>query len=282
MGLELPPEIPRKYGQPLITPLGGGDPVRYARISSFADAVEDSYNLDLWKQRNVALGLAHQPNLIDRIVGIVGNYDDPIDDAKRELNSICKDAQSAAGSSKGADIGTALHSMTQALDRGRTVLDGRWKAHLDAYWRATTPYEVLDAETFVVVDELQTAGTLDRLVRCPDGAVRVADVKTGKWELQYPAKTAAQVATYARGQRYDPKTGQRSPLHKDLDLSSGILIWLPVKADRATCQVVGLDLDAGWRRAQLAWEVRQERARTADDFLLSEPYPAAPVGAWTA
>ena len=280
MGLELPPEIPRRYGQPLIIPTGGGDPTPYVRISSFSGAVEDSYNLDLWKQRNTALGLAAQPQLIDRIAGIIGNYDDPIDQAKRELNDICKAAQDAAGSGRSADIGTALHSMAQAIDRGRNVLPGRWADHLRAYQEAMVAYEFLDAETFVVVDELRAAGTLDRLVRCPDEKVRVADLKTGKWELAFPAKTTAQVSVYAHGERYDPATGERTPLHPDLDLTTGLLIWLPAKG-KPSCQVVGLDLEAGWRRAQLAMQVRAERARKAPEFLLAEPYPSAPIE-WSA
>ena len=51
---------------------------------------------------------------------------------------------------------------------------------LDAYREATQGFEVLDIECFVVNDELQAAGTFDRLYRCPDGRVRVADLKTGK------------------------------------------------------------------------------------------------------
>ena len=81
---------------------------------------------------------------------------------------------------------------------------------LDAYRKATAPFEVLDVETFVVSDDVRAAGTFDRLVRCPDGRVRVADLKSGKSEADYPLATATQLATYANGKRYDPETVLRA------------------------------------------------------------------------
>jgi len=261
-------EIPRSNGRPLITPVGGGKNIPYTRVSTLAKMVDDTTNLTAWKQRMTALGIAISPHLVARIAGVVNNYDDPISDGKRDLNSIVAEAVESAGGSKASSTGTALHEMTQALDLGRTLklIPAQWEKHLDAYLTTTAGFEVLDIETFVVIDEIQAAGTFDRLVRLPDGRVVVADLKTGAHDANYPMGVAMQVATYAHGQRYDPATGARTPLHTDLDLTTGLLIHLPAKGD-GECSLYGLDLVRGWDVAQVAVRVHTARKFKAPDFI---------------
>lgn len=263
-------EIPRdRWGRPLIIPPDGGDPVAYTRASTLSKVTDDTSNLVTWAQRHVAVGFARRPDLIDRVIGIISNNDNPVDDAKWDLNKLCKKAQEASGSGSAAEVGTALHEMCEAMDRGRDVVPGRWEAHLDVYRMMTNGLRMLDIETFVVNDELKVAGTFDRLVQYSDGTVMVADLKTGKWEMDYPANVATQIAIYARGSRYDPATGERTPLHDQVDTSTGLLIHLPVTAPRPACVVQGLDLNAGWARAELSVRLREERAHKADHFLRS-------------
>ena len=87
-----------------------------------------------------------------------------------------------------------------------------------------------------------------------DGRVVVADLKSGKSEAAYPFATTVQIATYAHGDRYDPETGERSPIHEDLDVTSGLLIHLPPSGG---CELYELDLIRGWQAAQLAVKVRE-------------------------
>jgi len=114
----------------------------------------------------------------------------------------------------------------------------------------------------VVVDELKCAGSLDRLVRLPDGRVVVADIKTGADEPKYASGVSAQCAIYAHGQRYNPETGERTELHPDLDPETGLLIHLPLAPVDGVqvCQMYTLDLVAGWERALLAAQVRDTKA----------------------
>lgn len=250
-----PVEIPRdRWQRPLIVPPGGGAPIAYTRVSTMAKALDDLSNLMAWKCRKTAVGLVRRPDLLTRIAGAIANGDDDTDwPTKRDLNAICEEATEAAGATKGRSAGTGLHALTEAIDRGDEPLfvPPADQARLDAYRAATVGYRALDAETFIVCDELQAAGSFDRLWLCPDGRVRVGDLKSGKSEKDFPLATAMQISVYAHGSRYNPETG-RSPLHADLDLTTGLLIHMPPSGG---CEVVPLDLEKGWRAAQLAAEV---------------------------
>jgi hypothetical protein len=252
-------EIPRdQWGRPLIIPLGGGQPVPYTRASTLAKALDDQSNLMKWKQRKTAEGLVRRPDLITRAAGALANGDPDTDwPTKKALNAICTEATEAAGASTGASSGTGLHALTQAIDAGREpeFIPEQARPRLEAYRKAMAPYQVLDIETFVVNDTIRAAGTFDRLVRCSDGRVRVADVKSGKSEADYPLATAMQIAIYSHGNRYDPATGVRTGLDGALDRDTGLLIHLPASGG---CQVIPLDLRKGWDAAQVAAHVHHD------------------------
>jgi hypothetical protein len=260
-----PTEVPRdRHGRPLIIPPEGGEPIAYTRVSTLAKALDDLNQLMLWGQRKTAEGLLRRPDLQTRLAGILANGDPDRDWAtKRDLNKVCAEAKEAAGASTGASSGTGLHALTEAIDRGEEpeFVPAADRPRLDAYRAATEGYTALDSETFVVCDEIRAAGSFDRLWLCPDGRVRVGDLKSGKSEKAYPLATAVQMSIYAHGCRYDPATGDRSKLYADLDLTTGLLIHMPASGG---CEVVPLDLEKGWRAAQAAHlvhhEIRQWRA----------------------
>lgn len=263
-------EIPRdRWQRPLITPPGGGERVPYTRVSTLAKTLDDLSNLMTWKQRKTAEGLLRRPDLMTRLAGVLANGNPDTDaNTKRMLNNVCKEATEAAGASTGASAGTGFHHLTEAIDKGLEPLfvPESDRPRLEAYRAATAAYEVLDVETFVVADDVRAAGTFDRLVRCPDGAVRVADLKSGKSEADYPLATTMQLAIYAHGLRYDGT--DRAPLHADLDDTQGVLIHMPPKGG---CRLITLDLAKGWRAAQLADEVHHEIRRwKAVDLILDD------------
>lgn len=263
-------EIPRdRYGRPLIIPPSGGEAQPYTRVSTLAKALDDLNQLMAWKQRKTAEGLARRPDLLTRIAGALANGDPDTDwPTKRDLNAICNEATEAAGASKGSSAGTGFHALTEAIDRGLEPLfvPPADAPRLDAYRKAMAPYEPLGIEEFVVCDDVRAAGTFDRLLLCPDGRVRVGDLKTGKSEADYPLATTTQLSIYANGKRYDPETGERTPLHPDLDDSIGLLIHLPPSGG---CRVIPLDLTKGWRAARGADVIHHEiRKWTASDLIV--------------
>lgn len=260
-------EIPRdRWMRPLIVPPEGGEPVAYTRVSTLAKALDDLNNLMDWKVRKAIEGMVRRPDLLTQAAGALANGDPDTDwPTKKALNGVGKDALEAAGSSKGRNAGTGFHSLTEAIDRGEVPL---WvppadQPRLDAYREATAGIEWLEIEQFVVNDQVRSAGTFDRLGRLPDGRVVVMDLKSGKSEADYPFATTLQIATYANGHRYDPETGNRSPLHDRLDRRYGVLIHLPPSGG---CTLWELDLELGWQAAQLAAQVRDARGWKADQL----------------
>lgn len=255
-----------RYGRPLIKPLDGSWEVPFTRVSTLAKSLDDLSNLMSWGERKTAEGMLRRPDLQTRLAGVLANGNPDVDrDVKRMVNNICKEAKEAAGATTGRSSGTGLHSLTEAIDRGEEpwFIPVDDQPRLAAYREAMTGYHVLESELFVVNDTVQAAGSFDKLLGCPDGRVLVADLKTGKSEADYPFSTCVQIATYANAQRYAPDTGARTPIHPDLDPTTGILIHLPATGG---CELYELDLTLGWAAAQLAVQVRKMRSLKPADL----------------
>lgn len=257
-------EIDRdQWGRPLIIPPGGGKPTAYTRASTLCKAPDDAGGLVNWSSSQTLKGLLARPDLY----AVARAATD-----EAEIKSIATKAKDAAASDAAANHGTALHWWSEQIDKGIADLDmlpPEYEDLLAGYVAATKGLEVIDAELFVVCDELKSAGTLDRLVRLPDGAVVVADVKTGKHASTYGAcSVAIQTAVYAHGERYDIATGERSPLHPDLDDTRTLLIHMPLET-RSGFSPVGLyELDAvkGWYGARLGRAIIDWRKESPISF----------------
>jgi hypothetical protein len=238
-----------RWDRPLIEPVDGGKPVPYTRVSTLAKALDNKDALMRWKQRQTAIGLGKRPDLVSMAAAVAGD--------NRKLDQIVKEAMSAAESNRAANVGTTLHALTEVVD------EGRWPEHvtenleddLRAYMTAMHGIEIVAAEQFIVCDEVQAAGTFDRLVRLPDGQLVIADIKTGQHEPSYPHATTIQTSVYSRGHLYDPEKGRVGHL-PELGVSTdiGLLIHLP--AGQGVCDLYLLDLTVGWTLANAAFAVR--------------------------
>ena len=261
-----------RYGRPLVVPAGAVAPRPYTRSSSAAKTIEDVYNLELWARRNVAFGMARDQSLVARVLAAGGDPSTWADPTKRAVDRIVEDASTVAQAHRGADIGAAVHRLTEMLDRGEAVHAGPYEADLEAYTNAliaaglsTVPEYV---ECRLVCDALEMAGTADRLLRRADGRWLVGDIKTGATVDYGALGWSAQLAAYAHSDLYDPMNDSRTPT-PPLDKVAGIIIHLP--AGRGVCTLYELDLAAGYRAAQLANEVRSVR-REARRWI--KPLPA--------
>jgi len=252
--------VPRdRWGRPLVVPPDGGPPVAYTRCTTFVGVLEDTYQLSLWQQRMVAIGMAERPDLQMAAYALRDAQRSGDKQGKRELNKICSKAIEVAGGSVAANTGTALHSLSEKVDRGEDLgpVPEVFKADLRAYWSATRELEVVAVEDFVVVDDLRVGGTFDRLVKYR-GRHYIADIKTGGIDFGI-GKIAMQLSMYSRGVRYDHTTQERSPLPEDVSQERGIVIHLPAGQQRCTLHWV--DLAAAWDAIGLAAQVREWRAR---------------------
>lgn len=247
--------IPRdRWDRPLVTPPEGGKRVAYTRATTFVDCLDDKYNLQQWEKRMVAVGLSMRPDLMLA----VSAHSDPSDmRQKRELDRITEQAKEAAKASAAATTGTALHALTERIDRGEDIpaVPDQYRADLEAYQETTAGLEPMLIEAFTVHDELKIGGTPDRVYRY-ECAGYIGDVKTGNVDFG-ALKIAMQLAVYSRSQPYDHTTNQRRPYPIDVSQDWGLVVHLPAGAGK--CELRWIDLNAGWDAVQLARQVRQWR-----------------------
>lgn len=250
--------VPRdQWGRPVIR-RADGTQAGYRRISTLAKMLSDANSLMDWAAAQALLGVADNADALSRLRSMLLDPN-PWQNNRDELKRMIAAAKEYAGAHEAAETGTTIHRWTELIDTGRaTIADvpELLRADVAAYLDATGNVEVLDAELFVVNDDVTAAGTLDRLVRF-EGLVMVGDIKTGKWDARYPMSVEMQVATYARGLRYDFATGKRSSLHDDIDVGTGLLIHVP--QGTGTAALYELDLVRGWRNVQIAMQLDAAR-----------------------
>lgn len=218
-----------------------------------------------WLAANAMVGMVKDRSIAAQVGSLTSKYGDPwnVPEGKKAIKPLVKRAQEAGGSSEASSLGTAFHEFCEVVDEGRwpEFAPPELTPWLHAYREAMSDYEHIDSEVFVVNDELETAGSFDRVVGTPEGLVVVGDIKSGKHDPSYPLKVTMQVAIYANSLRYDQVTGVRTPIHPDLDLKTGLLIHAPIRGGgKPAVKIYALDLEFGMEMARLAVAVRKARS----------------------
>ncbi|WP_327175485.1 hypothetical protein OG599_09300 [Streptomyces sp. NBC_01335] len=272
-----------------MVPKAGGKPRSISRVTTFIDTIEDKSGLTTWKQRLTLVGAARDASLAAE----AARLDPSTPEGKAGLDALADRALSTAGAHTARERGTHLHTLSEYVDRGEilprsaSALD---IADMAAYKMATAGLDVVAVETFVVVDELATGGTFDRMVRYqglgPNGewlsGLFIADLKTGNVDISR-LKIAAQLAVYSRGELYDhtlipvdasdPKAfaaWKRRPVDAGLAGAAytqipsvnqqwGIVIHLP--AGSGECTLHWADLRLGWEAAKASQTTRALRSQ---------------------
>ena len=283
--------VPRdQWDRPLVVPRGGGKPVGHTRTTTFIDCVEDKSNLIDWGKRSVLLGAARKPSLLAGVAEL-----DPADSGdKRTLNRLAEAATDAAGSNEKREKGTYLHALSELVDAGEQLPSHISDADLEdmtAYKMETIMFDVVHTERLVVVNELGTAGTPDRVARYTgpgpieglwfEDELFITDLKTGT--VAFGAlKMATQLAVYSRGEFYDHtvfpvdvedkaafKAWKATVFPAELAETAyqsigavnqqwGVIVNLP--AGSGACTLYWVDLTVGWRTALLAKMIRTTRS----------------------
>ena len=248
-------EAPKdRWGRYLVTSPDGKQR-GYTRVTTIAKTCDDEGALKAWANRMVVTGLINRSDLL-------ASASTKLDD-KNALNKICQEAITAGGGSSRANLGTALHSLTEQIDLGKKppILPGL-QGDLDAYTATLAKYGVHIMphyiESVVIHDDKEYAGTLDRIVEV-DGRMYIADLKTGT-DLSYSwREIAIQLAAYNDAPHiYDYKTGVRTSLPM-IEKDRAIVFHLP--AGEARCELHWVDLESGRQGLELALSVRAWRKR---------------------
>ena len=264
------PEFTRDaHGRPLVRNAETGALEPMMRPSHF-EALTDEEWLGKWKMRQAIQRVARNPSLVEQAARLDIKKDAAI------LDMIAEDAMRLNGSSAGADRGTHLHQLTEALDWGEPLppCDAEARADIDAYRSAKEAFGITVVpgmiEVRAVNDEVGCAGTIDRIIHLPGLGTVIGDLKCGQ-TLRFSArKYAVQLALYARSVLYDPATGERRPMPEGMRTDVGVIIWLP--AGQRRCEIHTVNLEEAWRLALLSRAVHDAREADASS-LLSRRFP---------
>ena len=249
-------EAPKdRWGRYLITTRNGKQ-TSFPRVTTIAKCLDDEGALTAWKGRMTATGLVQRNDLL---VAASAALDD-----RNSLDRIVQQAIEAAGASSKANIGTALHQLTQQLDLGNqpAILPGL-QTDVDAYRSGIVQHGVIIdprlVEVLLVNEKYEYAGTADRIARFSSRKRKqIFDLKTGNIEYAINA-IAVQMAMYANAEYiYNWQTKEQTPM-PDIDKTRGVIIHLP--AGQGRLDLYELDLVAGWEAAQMAMDVRAWRKR---------------------
>lgn len=255
------------YGRYLLQHPGSGQLRPWTRATTLAHTLDDTSALTKWKRRMVLQGVVADPTLLDGVNALVDSlaYADGRDaaDLKKAIDAVCDAASHAAGADDGSGWGTALHAVTEWLDAGRLneiEVPADLLADVAAYVACLTAADITcpvdHIERIVVNTQVDTAGTYDRLLRLPDGRLVVGDLKTQQRIFDWLA-ISVQLAQYAHADAVYTTDGTPIELPDDLDITTGIVIHLPARSGQ--CRLYEVDLDAGWRAAQMSADVRMTR-----------------------
>ena len=242
--------MPRdRWGRPMVMPPNGKNRMAYQRTTTFVGVMENTFNLMAWKQRMTVLGIGQRRDL--QLAAAAADPDD-----KKTLNDLADKAMEAANASAAATTGTALHSLTERVDRGQELgyVPPEYADDIKAYAEATKHIEWTGIEQFRVHDEFKVAGTADR-VGWYNGRLVVLDVKSGS--IDYPHKMSMQLAMYSRSTPYDIENDQRITDPGEIDLTTGVILHLP--AGQGRCDLYEIDIARGWEACVLAREVHAWR-----------------------
>jgi hypothetical protein len=250
----------------------------WTRATTVAHTLADRYNLERWTQRNIAYGLGARADLY--ALAASSTPDD-----RELLDQVVEQAQEYARARSGANLGIALHRITERIDRDEQLdVPDPWRPDVDSYYQTLADHRVRVhpewIERIVVLPQLQVAGTLDRLVTIdPDITLTVADLKTGAEAPKYVNETVMQLALYAnathvwkgtaadverdRYSRYLLPDPAEEPDAYDpmptVNTDTALLIHLPV--GEGACGLYEIDIKAGKEAVRLAIAVREWRKR---------------------
>ena len=229
------------------------------RTTTLADTLDDTYNLERYRQRMVIHGLKSDPDLLDD-VDLYGEWRD----VNADIYKVVEKAMIKAGDAHGRELGTAVHEWLEVIDGGKLTIEdvppifaAKCRAYLEQIMVNQIEPIPEYVERIVRNEAMKNTGTFDRIYRLADGSLVIGDVKTGK-DLKYSYMAiAAQLASYADAEYILSVDGTTWLPMPEVRKDYAVVLWVPSDADRA--EVVTIDLEFGRRVLEYALAVRDMR-----------------------
>ncbi len=249
--------------------------------SAIAKVPDDTNALTGWKLRQVALGIASDP---DKFLTEVSAHSDD----KESLDGICQQAIDAAGGGSGRDRGSALHLITEKLDAGIDLFDTPMVVETRRVWnQLLTDYglTVVHSEGVIVHPDMRIAGRFDRIVRDGNGQQYVLDIKGGADADKYVHAHCVQLWLYASA----PYMAELPVGDTDFEVTEfapmpavsqelGLIAHIPIEGE---ARIIGIDIAAGGRcfedviKPIWGWRARKDLV-SEFNAAIPAPLPAEP------
>ena len=272
--------IPRQHGhtgRPYIWLPDGSKRLYYSRPSGIGSELEDKENLMRWGERQVLEGVYRDDTILEYYADLRKRHGEDMSSRgfKTAAQKLSDEAKKVANATAKAELGTALHDATEAIDWGK---DPGWippefeelvYAYHAAMERAKREHglKVIATELFMVNDEWRVAGTLDKLVLWEDKLV-VADSKTSASLAYSKGKFCIQIGCYAGGMRYDPEAALdkidkhglgvgRSPYSLDQEVDRDTALIIHFASDGTKCDILEIPISHAQRGYETVQAVRE-------------------------
>jgi hypothetical protein len=245
-----------RWGRYMLPDPVTGEEKAFTRMTTAAGTLDDKYGLIDWKVRRAVYGVGQRDDLRD----LAASADGP--DDRKVLDDVVKQAEAVAESHAKANVGTALHGITEKVDRGDKNVRIP-EAHRDRITRYKTAVAQHGlrfipelTEVIVVLPELGVAGMPDRVAWWPHSELPVIyDLKTGSIEHS-KVSIAQQESGYAHSTHwFDGKEMRPMPA---INLDVALVLHLPSDSD-AEPKLYSVNIKEGWNLLNQSMEVRTLR-----------------------
>ena len=264
-----------------------GKPSLFMRASRYAQTLADQYMVVEWKLGMVTIGLSKNRGLNAK-ANALQIPDVPMEFRRRgwflPWTKIGKEAMDFADANNGRNLGQAIHSWAEAVERGKIKLEDvlpDWQPHIEnlltqhKIWGMKGEAEYLE-RLIVNLAGLPRpdakgnqycglCGKFDALRRMRDGSLMVDDTKSGKNAPEGLDEIALQLAVYANAEwMWSPAIQAYVPMPKEVRKDIATITWVPIN-DPENTQVIPVDIAAGWETAvevaakALEWRARANR-----------------------
>lgn len=324
-GYPLPPPLPgrwkptyNRYGQYMVPNPSTGREAAYSRATTIAAVLDDTYNLQLWIQRQIVKALlngvrvqmaAQHPDWVgtgkdQEILKAMGSVW-ATDPNTQKLNKSVDFLTNIQGGRDASEFGTAIHAWLEAIDVGivrPSEVPELFRSHTEAYRRLLTRHGMhpvpeyterivlndtngwTDTVSGMEISPSETiTGTLDRIFRViTTGVLVLGDVKTSKADsLEWGVlEFCIQLAIYRFARLMLSMDGRQWEPMPTLSSSTAYLMHVPSDDPRrAAC--IALNVEFGSEALQVATYVRDLRRRVKREGLTGTiPIPSPEALQW--
>ena len=286
-------DFPRgSNGAPRVMTPDGEKSETYARTSSVGSVLEDDSALTNWRISTALVGQAQRPELVAAVLAAM-----PYSENKSKFTKLREEAIQAGRGSFKADLGTAVHAMSERWEEDPNYDPGpTYRPALELYSSEMARLGLKShlIECKIVNDKHKIAGTADRIyvttiplvapdmTVIPAGSYIIGDLKTGEsLDFSLPGYTI-QLAGYAGGLLYDVEA-QRRIETPEIRQDWAIIVHLSV--EKNICEFLWVNLEVGRYGLEMVDQVKEWRRNwrrvkgyKADcvEVLLADEVEAAP------